>query len=127
MDPTRISLFDLADRRLAWLDRRQQLLAQNIANADTPGWHARDLTPFEMVVATAAASPVRTDPRHLSGGGGATAERRVRPREIAPDGNAVAVESELTKVADTDTAQELVTTLYHRYMAMFQIALGRSS
>ena len=45
MDPG-IALFDLADKRLAWVDHRQEVLAQNIANANTPGWLARDLAPF---------------------------------------------------------------------------------
>ena len=40
------SLFDLADRRLAYLQHRQQVLAQNVANANTPGYRARDLEPF---------------------------------------------------------------------------------
>ena len=45
MDPKRIGLFDLAERRLAWADRRQAVLAQNIANANTPGYKPHDLHP----------------------------------------------------------------------------------
>ena len=40
MDPKRIGLFDLAERRLAWTDQRRGVLAQNIANANTPGYQA---------------------------------------------------------------------------------------
>ena len=40
MDPTHIGLFDLAERRLAWADQRQTVLAQNIANAEHAGFQA---------------------------------------------------------------------------------------
>ena len=40
MDPTDIGLFRLAEQRLAWADQRQQLLARNVANANTPGFQA---------------------------------------------------------------------------------------
>lgn len=146
MDPTDIGLFRLAERRLAWVDRRQQVLAQNIANANTPGYTARDLHPFERALpgASPGASPgaapsmaaggapalARTSLLHLAaagdaaGGGGATA--RPRPHERAPDGNAVSVEDELTKVADTAGAHDLTAGLYRKYMGMFRTALGRA-
>lgn len=41
------------------------------------------------------------------------------------DGNAVTLDQQLTKVADTETAQALVTTIWKKYMGMFSIALGR--
>jgi flagellar basal-body rod protein FlgB len=38
MGTTHIDLFNLAEQRLAWADRRQAVLAQNVANANTPGY-----------------------------------------------------------------------------------------
>ena len=46
MDPKTIGLFDLAERRLAWADQRQTVLAQNIANVNTPGYKPHDLRSF---------------------------------------------------------------------------------
>lgn len=126
MDLTGIGLFSLAEQRLAWVDKRQQLLAQNIANADTPGFQPRDLAPFAGELARAV-SPARTSPLHLSGfttGGMGAAQ--VLPRERAPDGNAVSVDDELTKVADTDSTHELVTNIYRKYIDMFRATLGKS-
>lgn len=131
MDPTHIGLFDLADQRLAWVAKREALLAQNVANADTPGWRARDLKPFAAALTQAAVAPALTSPMHLAGaraggaenvaGGQANATRAER----APDGNAVAIDTELMKVAQTDTVHAMVTDLYKKYLGLFRIALGR--
>ena len=50
-----------------------------------------------------------------------------RTRAQSPDGNAVALDEQLVKVAETDTTHELVTTIYKAYLGMFNLALGRSS
>jgi flagellar basal-body rod protein FlgB len=123
MDPTDIGLFHLTEQRLAWVDRRQRLLAQNIANADTPGFKARDLAPFEVALTGSALS--QTSIRHLpSHSQGLSANRNVNAAR-SPNGNAVSVEDQLGRVADTAGIQELVLNIHHRYQAMFRTALGR--
>ena len=133
MDPTEtgsadIGLFRLAEQRMAWVGRRQELLAHNVANASTPGYQARDLAPFAQALAHAgiASSLARTDPMHLTGAGGTQPSRAIRPRERSPDGNGVSMEDQLTKVADTAGTQELVANLYRKYHGMFRTALGRA-
>jgi flagellar basal-body rod protein FlgB len=130
MDPKRIGLFDLAERRLAWADQRQAVLAQNIANANTPGFTPHELKPFATTLdATATIAPVRTQSDHLSGTGGAASSNGVvdRTHLKSPDGNAVALDEQLVKLADTETTHALVTTIYKKYLGMFNMALGRSS
>jgi flagellar basal-body rod protein FlgB len=128
MDPTRLSLFDLADRRLAWLDQRQTVLAQNIANAATPGWTPRDLPAFDASLAhTLNPALARTDAAHLKGTqDDLLQETQRRPSSRAPDGNGVALDEELTRIADSETAHALVTNIYKKYLGMFSLALGRS-
>ena len=123
-----IGLFRLAEQRLAWVGRRQELLAQNVANANTPGYQPRDLSPFARALAQAdgGAALTRTDPKHIAVTGSAQSERPVRPREHSPDGNGVSMEDQLTKVADTSNTQELVSNLYRKYQGMFRTALGRA-
>jgi flagellar basal-body rod protein FlgB len=124
MDVSRIAVFDVAERRLAWAGRRQEVLAQNVANADTPDWRVRDVAPFATSGARLGA-PVRTDPQHLSPREPGNAVKVIRTGERAPDGNAVALDVELAKVADTESIHEMATGLFGKYLAMFRIAAGR--
>lgn len=125
-----IPLLDLAERRLSWAERRQTLLAENIANSDTPGWRPRDVAPFADAMQAAirsAGSVIRTDPSHLAG----TVSPDLlagtsKPAGQAPDGNAVSLDQELRKIADTDTSQSLVTAIYKSYLGLFRTALGQN-
>lgn len=128
MDMTQIPLFALADRRLAWLDQRQQVLAQNIANADTPGYTARDLVPFARLLEGAGAAPALavTEPGHIPGReNGTAAGQSPRPAARAPDGNAVSLQQELVKMADNDANHALVANLYRKYLGLFRTAIGK--
>ena len=127
MTPSGSGLFTLAAQRMDWLDRRQTVLARNIANLDTPGYTPRDLAPFAATLADAAGTLRRDQPRQLPGATPGLLSGRTRPDARAPDGNAVPLAAELTKVADTATEQRLVTSLYAKYMAMFQLALGHGN
>jgi flagellar basal-body rod protein FlgB len=125
MDLSDVPLFALADRRLAWVDARQSVLAQNVANADTPHWRERDLKPFVAALGQATVTLERTDPAHLMpasslpfGGGAQVAEQ-------SPDGNSVSLDKELVKVADTDAAHELVTALTQNYLGFVRTTIGR--
>ena len=116
--------FAIASRRLDYIDQRQRVLAQNIANANTPNYRAHDLTPFEKLLDGGMVAPVRTDPAHL-GGGSDNASLILQPvSERAPDGNSVSVEGQLTKVADDETSASLVGNLWKTTMGMYLTALG---
>jgi flagellar basal-body rod protein FlgB len=125
VDTTQIGLFELAERRMAWLDRRSVVLAQNVANAETPLWRTRDLRPFDAALTRVGVSPARTDPQHLAGTSTTISGSRMLAGERAPDGNAVRLDVELTKVAETETAHMLVSDLWRKYMGLFRAALGR--
>jgi flagellar basal-body rod protein FlgB len=125
---TEIGLFVLAERRLAWADQRQAVLAQNIANASTPGFQPSDLPSFSRSLQNAASmAPVRTQPGHLAGFSGGPLKPVTEKDAHGPDGNGVELDTQLTKVADTSTTQSLVTSIYKKYMSLFSLALGHSS
>lgn len=123
LDTAPRDFFALAEQRLGWIDRRQQVLAQNIANADTPQYLPRDLAPFSAALGAVLA---RTDPRHLAGSGAAPGVVVPTPLGRAPDGNGVDIEDQLTRVADDETQQALVGNLWKSTMGLYLAALGRS-
>jgi len=137
MDILNAGIFDLAEQRLGWLDRRQQVLAQNVANADTPNYTPNDLPDFATTLRNAsmvAAGTMTQDAvGHMAGTVAASVEAgarpgsRTQPRNRAPDGNGVALDDELTKVADVQNMQSLTSGLYTKYMGLFRLALGRGS
>jgi flagellar basal-body rod protein FlgB len=57
---------------------------------------------------------------------GVASVAKQRPTVRALDGNAVALDEQLTKVADTETTQSLVTSIWRKYVGMFNTALGKS-
>ncbi len=128
MDLTSMDLFSLAEQRLDWVSRRQQLLAQNVANANTPGYEARDLKPFASLLQSKVVSLAATSPLHLATLSDPAEKAQAEiVTERAPDGNAVSLDTELTKLADTDGMHQLASNLYTKYLGMFRLALGKGS
>jgi flagellar basal-body rod protein FlgB len=118
--------------RMHWHQERQRLLAENVANADTPNFKPRDLTPpnFDRRQPSAVAAPAltRTNVAHLAGLAGAgtqfEADRKLT-HETRPAGNAVSLEDEMLKVAANQMDYQAATALYGRSLGLFKTALGR--
>lgn len=125
MSGSQTDLLGLAASRLGWLDDRQRVLARNIANADTPGYVPRDEAPFAKTLSDLQVAPVQTNPMHLAGTVDTGGTVMSRPTQKSINGNAVALDQQMTKVADTDTQQRLVTGLYGKYMSMYATAVGK--
>ena len=124
-DLATIPLFALADRKLAWIDTREQVLAQNVANADTPGWRAQDVKPFASLLGRPPLTLAAAEGASLVGAGGGAPGATPQRTELAPDGNGVVLDRELLKIADTDTAHRLTVQLVTSYLGMFRTAIGR--
>jgi len=101
-------LFRFHSQALGLRVQRQQLLASNIANADTPNFKARD---FDFAAALRASEQgagggalVRTSSRHLPGATGAAAGARDAlyrvPFQPSVDGNTVEMDAERAQFAD---------------------------
>jgi flagellar basal-body rod protein FlgB len=130
MSLTQTEIFSAAEQRLAWTSERQAVLARNIANLSTPGFQAKDMPNFQLTLAGATGvQPARTDPNHMAG----TIDPGTTARLVAENGlktadkNGVRLESELMKVADTQTLHSTVTAIFKTYITMFNTALGKAS
>jgi flagellar basal-body rod protein FlgB len=121
-------IFRLAEQRLVWAGERQAVLASNIANLSTPGYQARDLADFQKVLGgSTGVQPTRTAPSHLAGTSDPGMATRPLPEMAARtiDKNGVRLEEQLMKVAETETTHAMVTTIFKKYMTMFNTALGK--
>jgi flagellar basal-body rod protein FlgB len=126
-----IPILSMLRSRMQWHQVRQEVLAENVANADTPNYRARDLAPpdFSRELAAASIGLVRTDPNHIVGQGGGDsefAEDKTARYEIRPRGNAVSHEDEMMKVAANQMDYEAVTAMYTHSLSLIKIALDRS-
>jgi len=132
MDLNKVSLFGKMKQRLTWLGQRQEVLAQNIANADTPGYRPRDMKPLEFRgMVTRQLAPVVMEVTHGAHLGGQPApaqsfsdEVNRQPYETAPAGNAVVLEEQMAKVSETSMAHRLTTELYRKHLGMLRTAIG---
>ena len=126
-----IPILSMLRTRMQWHQECQRLLAENVANAHTPNYRARDLVPpdFDHALRSAAISLARTEARHIAGVGGAGspfAEDGNRHYEVRPRGNAVNHEDEMLKLAGNQMDYEAVTSLYTHSLALLKTALGKS-
>ena len=124
-----IPLFSMLRTRMHWHQERQRLLAENVANADTPSFQPRDLAPpkFEPGRPAATVGLARTSAAHIAALGGGTTFQTARSDtfEARPSGNAVSLEDEMLKVAANQMDYQAATTLYTRGLGLLRTAIGR--
>lgn len=126
---TDIPIFAMLRTKMQWHQQRQQVLAQNVANADTPHYRPVDLVdPKFQLTAPGPASVqlARTDPGHLSGFTDAgDFPNNHNQYQVRPAGNAVNLEDEMIKVASNQMDYQAATQLYSRSLGLLKTAVGR--
>jgi flagellar basal-body rod protein FlgB len=136
MDLAQIPLFATLRGRLGYLNQRQRVISENVANADTPGFQPRDLKPF--TVRTPSAAGVAS----ASGGGGMLPVTITQPGHMLPpnaaasgvqpvsapdsetrlDGNSVVLEEEMMKLSDARTNFQAAIDFYEQSLNMLKTA-----
>jgi flagellar basal-body rod protein FlgB len=129
MDLQGVGLFRMISQQLRWLGQRQEVLSRNVANADTPGYQARDLEKptFGDALQQAALRPAATQAGHLLGkvvDPAAAKEKTITPWEVSPDGNGVVLEQQMTSLAETQADYQMATELYRKQIGMLKTAIG---
>lgn len=116
-----VNLFELAARQSQWLSVRQAAIAGNIANVNTPGFHALAVEPFEKVLDGTRVGMRATQISHQSGGAGADAiavRRREDGAAMTPSHNSVVLENELMDAGEVRRAFELNTAIVKAFNRM---------
>jgi flagellar basal-body rod protein FlgB len=130
MDFSDTPLLSMLRERMTWLHQRQDLLSQNVANSDTPGYVARDLKApdFDALLkgTTSGSTMITTNSRHFS-----TSPRNTNFQDFAspdvessPNGNAVALDAEMIKVSDNQAQFLAAANLYSKTMQMMKTAIS---
>jgi len=111
-----LDVFQTAAAMARHAGRRQAVVAQNIANADTPGYRARDIIAFEE--AFRATGPRDRTPhlslRTIDAGG-----------PESPNGNTVSLEAEMVRAVDAQRDHNRALNVYRSAMNVLRTSLGR--
>jgi flagellar basal-body rod protein FlgB len=126
-----VPLFSMLRERMTWLNQRQDVLAQNVANADTPAYVARDLRALDFDKAMQSESSggrmMTTNTRHISIAPQQMSkfeDYETPDQESNPNGNAVSLEQEMIKVSETQAEFQAAANLYAKTMTMMKTAIG---
>ncbi|HWD28146.1 MAG TPA: flagellar basal body rod protein FlgB [Rhizomicrobium sp.] len=135
MNIAEMPLMTMLKTRMGWLSARQNVLSQNVANADTPGYAAKDLKPVDFsAILKDATKPAQfqgglatTDPRHMSFNPQTDPDYTSTDSpdvESSPSGNTVSLEQEMIRVSDTQAEYQAASNLYAKAMGMMKTAIG---
>lgn len=124
--------------KMIYLEKRQGLVSQNIANADTPGYQSKDLTKvdFGSVLKDLTHSKGipnvslnTTNAMHMPNPNDLTNAKDRKDKltyEVAPDKNGVIIEEQMVKANETQMDYTLMTSLMTKTANLYKTALGRN-
>ena len=127
-----IPLFATLKSRLGYLTQRERLVAENVANSETPGYAPKDLKPFTLPDDKSAGGKLATattSVRHISSSGGAGGASAARfAAVIAPDGettldgNQVVLEEQMMKMQEARMNYDAAIGFYQKSMNLLRMA-----
>ncbi len=124
MDP--IHLFDLAAKQARWLSTSQSVIANNVSNANTPGYKAQAVQEFASVLDHTQLQMVSTNASHLNvtpADQQAAAVEEQQPWEVSDSGNTVSLEQEMIKAGDVNRGFALNTNLVKAFHGLLMASV----
>jgi flagellar basal-body rod protein FlgB len=118
--------------RMQWHQERQRVLAENVANSDTPNFKPRDLVEPKFDASgfnvDGPLALTRTSAGHLTPSGASESfdQNRNAGFETRPAGNAVSLEDEMLKVSSNQMDYAAVTSLYSHNLHLLKTAIGKA-
>jgi flagellar basal-body rod protein FlgB len=117
-----VYLFEVGSQKAQWLSARQTAIAANVANANTPAYHAVDIQPFSAVLDSSPIELATTNPAHLSlpqSEAGALREVDVDPTEQTLSGNTVNIEQQMINLGEVNrdyTMNSDIRRVFHQLL-----------
>jgi flagellar basal-body rod protein FlgB len=123
----RPEILRIASSMAAHAAERQALVAENVANADTPGYSAKDIGDFaDAYQADSDLGMARTRPGHIGGESSQAFVMTSRSGgEMSPNGNDVSLETEMVKSAEVQREHNLAIAVYGKSLDILRASLGR--
>jgi flagellar basal-body rod protein FlgB len=133
MAVTDLPLFQALKSKMQWHQTRQSVLAENIANADTPSYEARDVKTYSFKDhigrQTFGMATATTKAGHIAGTIGGTGNVKIEGDdgfEVTPSGNSVNLEEQMMKLTENQMDYQAATSLYTKGLGMIRTALSKS-
>ncbi len=127
---TELNVFKIAYSMATHAGKRQALVSQNIANADTPGYHAKDIKPFQEVYAAGPrpGDMVASRGSHLNGNKGSQMDWAVTSSDAGadPNDNSVSIETEILNGVEVKRQHDRALAIYKSSMNILRTSIGRS-
>ena len=129
---SKLNVFQLSYAMASHAGKRQALISQNIANADTPGYKARDLTPFASQFSLSnsekTSGMVGTRANHLHGSTGAVGKwaEVTAKAQLDPSENSVSIELEMLRATEAKRQHDRALAIYKSSLNVLRASLGRS-
>jgi flagellar basal-body rod protein FlgB len=121
-----IYLFQLAAQGAQWLSSRQALIAGNVANSNTPGYHALDLRPFSAVLEATQGGMARTNPAHMGPAAGSPGDARASESDSANatiSGNSVNLEQQMMTLGEIARGYSMNANLRRAFHQMLMASV----
>ncbi len=129
MQTNELGLVNMIRSKLKWAGANQQVISDNIANANTPGYRAQRLEDFHFkreLRMQDRMQPQVTNKFHLAGSGGPGGVRTIEeraPYEISPTGNSVVMEQQMISMQQNNADYNVALNVYRKYKMMMQMAV----
>lgn len=136
-----LTLLELASGLARHAAARHRVIAENVANADTPGYRARDVADFGSMVNGSVVNEsftpratrvghnggaVATRPGHVAFAAAGAGLPTVEIDHVAsPDGNNVNIEDQALRAVESQGKHNLALSIYSKSMDLLRLGLGR--
>lgn len=125
-----LAVFKAAHAMAVHAGQKQAVVAQNVANADTPGYVARDLPSFQELYARREDGTLlqrATRAGHLNGPAPQSAATFIQEDQsfASPDGNSVSIETEMLRATDAKRQHDRSLAIYKSALTVLRASLGR--
>lgn len=138
MDLSKLKIFNMMQTNMNYLNAKQDMMAQNVSNANTPGYDKKVMSPLDfkavlgqnssvkpVSVVTSAKNHIAVAPTTSAMGFRSGEDRN--PFEISPTGNKVVIEQEMTKLAKNSGEYQQTTNIYRKMLQMMKSTLGENA